>query len=58
MIAAYYHERRWDREGRVPAVLRRKLGLDDPAFGVDQSALSVVPLMPIQDPIASTGPGG
>jgi aldehyde:ferredoxin oxidoreductase len=34
MIAAYYQERGWDQEGRVPSDLRRDLGLDDPAFGV------------------------
>jgi aldehyde:ferredoxin oxidoreductase len=33
MIAAYYHERGWDRDGRVPMTLRRELGLADPAFG-------------------------
>jgi aldehyde:ferredoxin oxidoreductase len=33
MIAAYYHERGWDRDGRVPVTLRRELGLDDQAFG-------------------------
>jgi aldehyde:ferredoxin oxidoreductase len=33
MIAAYYRERGWDRDGRVPMSLRRELGLDDPAFG-------------------------
>jgi aldehyde:ferredoxin oxidoreductase len=35
MIAAYYLERGWDREGKVPSDLRRKLGLNDPAFGLD-----------------------
>ena len=34
MIAAYYHERGWDAEGRVPSSLRRELDLDDPAFGI------------------------
>jgi aldehyde:ferredoxin oxidoreductase len=34
MIAAYYHERGWDADGRVPLSLRRTLDLDDPAFGV------------------------
>jgi aldehyde:ferredoxin oxidoreductase len=33
MIAAYYRERGWDAEGRVPLSLRRELDLDDPAFG-------------------------
>jgi aldehyde:ferredoxin oxidoreductase len=34
MIAAYYQERGWDADGRVPLDLRRDLGLDDPAFGL------------------------
>jgi hypothetical protein len=34
MIAAYYRERGWDPDGRVPMSLRRELGLDDEAsFG-------------------------
>jgi aldehyde:ferredoxin oxidoreductase len=33
MIAAYYEERGWDREGLVPMTLRRVLGLDGPEFG-------------------------
>jgi aldehyde:ferredoxin oxidoreductase len=33
MIAAYYEERDWDREGLVPIALRRELGLDGPEFG-------------------------
>jgi aldehyde:ferredoxin oxidoreductase len=33
MIAAYYQERGWDPDGRVPSDLRRELGLDDRAFG-------------------------
>jgi aldehyde:ferredoxin oxidoreductase len=33
MIAAYYQERGWDSEGRVPPGLRRELDLHDPAFG-------------------------
>jgi aldehyde:ferredoxin oxidoreductase len=35
MIAAYYQARGWTREGRVPRQLRRELGLDGPAFGID-----------------------
>ena len=35
MIAAYYRERGWDHDGRVPMHLRRELGLDDPSFGTD-----------------------
>lgn len=34
MVSAYYEERGWDRDGHVPADLRRALGLADPAFGV------------------------
>src|SRR5262249_23074618 len=33
MIAAYYRERGWDADGRVPSNLRRDLGLSEPAFG-------------------------
>jgi aldehyde:ferredoxin oxidoreductase len=33
MIAAYYRERGWAHDGRVPLHLRRELGLGDPAFG-------------------------
>jgi aldehyde:ferredoxin oxidoreductase len=33
MIAAYYQERGWNREGQVPDRLRLELGLDDPALG-------------------------
>ena len=33
MIAAYYRERGWDEEGRVPASLREELRLLDPALG-------------------------
>jgi aldehyde:ferredoxin oxidoreductase len=33
MIAAYYHERGWTEEGRVPIALRHQLGLADSAFG-------------------------
>jgi aldehyde:ferredoxin oxidoreductase len=35
MIAAYYCTRGWTEDGRVPWLLRRDLGLDDPAFGTD-----------------------
>jgi len=35
MIATYYRERGWDHEGRVPLSLRRGLGLDYMAFGID-----------------------
>jgi aldehyde:ferredoxin oxidoreductase len=34
MISAYYHERGWDNDGRVPEVRRSQLGLDGPCFGV------------------------
>ena len=37
MIAAYYRERGWDPDGRVPMHLRRELALDDPAFGTPDS---------------------
>ena len=33
MIAAYYRERGWTEQGRVPERLRVELGLGDPAFG-------------------------
>lgn len=33
MIAAYYRERGWTEEGRVPSALRAELRLDGPAFG-------------------------
>jgi aldehyde:ferredoxin oxidoreductase len=33
MIAAYYQERGWDRDGRVPRSLRSELQIDDAAFG-------------------------
>jgi len=33
MIAAYYRERGWTEQGRVPERLRAELGLEDPAFG-------------------------
>jgi aldehyde:ferredoxin oxidoreductase len=33
MIAAYYQERRWTPDGRVPLPLRQQLDLDSPAFG-------------------------
>jgi len=33
MIAAYYRERGWTEQGRVPGGLRAELGLEDPAFG-------------------------
>jgi hypothetical protein len=33
MIAAYYQERGWTKQGRVPERLRAELGLGDPAFG-------------------------
>ncbi|MBX6315595.1 MAG: aldehyde:ferredoxin oxidoreductase, partial [Isosphaeraceae bacterium] len=33
MITAYYRERGWTEDGRVPKDLRAALGLDDPAFG-------------------------
>lgn len=33
MIAAYYEERGWTADGRVPAALRAELGLGDPMFG-------------------------
>jgi aldehyde:ferredoxin oxidoreductase len=33
MITAYYRERGWTAEGRVPAVLRTELDLDDASFG-------------------------
>lgn len=33
MIAAYYRERGWTEQGRVPERLRAELGLGDPAFG-------------------------
>jgi aldehyde:ferredoxin oxidoreductase len=33
MIAAYYAERGWTEQGRVPDHLRAELGLEDPAFG-------------------------
>ncbi len=33
MIAAYYQARGWAEDGRVPAALRRELGLDGEAFG-------------------------
>jgi aldehyde:ferredoxin oxidoreductase len=33
MIAAYYRERGWAEDGRVPMSIRRELGLDGEAFG-------------------------
>jgi aldehyde:ferredoxin oxidoreductase len=33
MIDAYYSERGWDRDGRVPRSVRRELEIDEPAFG-------------------------
>jgi aldehyde:ferredoxin oxidoreductase len=33
MIAAYYQERGWAPDGRVPVALRQQLGLDGAAFG-------------------------
>ncbi len=33
MIASYYRERGWDRDGRVPLALRSALHLEAPAFG-------------------------
>ncbi len=33
MVEAYYFERGWDRDGRVPRSLRRELEIDESAFG-------------------------
>jgi hypothetical protein len=33
MIAAYYREREWTEQGRVPEHLRAELSLEHPAFG-------------------------
>jgi aldehyde:ferredoxin oxidoreductase len=33
MVAAYYEHRGWTGQGRVSAVIRADLGLDDPAWG-------------------------
>jgi hypothetical protein len=40
MISAYYHERGWTSDGRVPDGLRDELGIGEKAFGsVEASCL-------------------